>query len=618
MAFRSDTVNDDYGRPVPGVLVYVFNSDGSLASLYNGQANPITTDILGTFSFNVDDGVYALEYRFAGVTRRQDNVIVGTPPDYVGPTGPANSTYTTLTALKAAAVTNASYIFAPPSGGDGGATAGTFLYQTAGAPYTADGVNIIKLDAVPLSTGALVRQSAQGVAFKQSGATAVQRDMQSKAREFVSIKDFGAKGAPFDDTAAIQAAYDSGASLVYYPPGEYLHKALTITTAYQRHYGPGSRLTRTQANTTINVANSARGVHFVEMRFGCQTTGMAGDNITVNAPDFRWMFCESRDCAGRALLIANAGGGANIFGGVMQTAGLGTSAWDFELRDDPGGADTLYCAIFGVITNQGSDHTGATPVGGFLITGEVGTTTIECCQFGKLRMDNGGSSRVSHSRINSDATILSGFATFVACNLNGATVFGQTGQPNIGSICFDSTNVMANYGSLTINGNVIQSSFHLGQVVSAGTPVTIHPAAYNNDIWHPAMDVSSQIDLGAESGSPTKGNATVTAWMSAAGRDRTLRLSFQAGSTTNFGGGNYFTVSAPFISKGIATAPVRVTSNAQLLDWTAYLRNGTNQIKFTPSSGPGGTVGNDASATSPLTLGAGTLIEMSMTVEQTF
>lgn len=163
MASYRDTVNDDYGRPIPGVLVYVFDKSGALATLDNGQANPITTDVLGSFAFSVVDGVYALEFRFAGVTRRQDNVIIGNPAEYkgeTGDTGPANSTYLSLATLKAAAVSNASYIFAPPSGSDGGAAAGTFLYQTAGAPYTDDNTNVIKLDAVPLTTGALVRQSA--------------------------------------------------------------------------------------------------------------------------------------------------------------------------------------------------------------------------------------------------------------------------------------------------------------------------------------------------------------------------------------------------------------------------------------------------------------------------
>lgn len=123
-----------------------------------------------------------------------------------GPTGPANSTYTTLAGLKAASVSNASYIFAPPSGSDGGTAAGTFLYQTAGAPYTADGVNVIRLDAVPLTTGALVRQGVSQVAFSApSGGTDKSLD-QDLRRYPVYMERYGVVGYP--SRAAAEAAGD--------------------------------------------------------------------------------------------------------------------------------------------------------------------------------------------------------------------------------------------------------------------------------------------------------------------------------------------------------------------------------------------------------------------------
>jgi hypothetical protein len=63
------------------------------------------------------------------------------------------------------------------------------------------------------------------VSFIQAGTGAVQRTMQDKARESVSVKDFGAVGdGATDDTAEIQAAIDSlGASggNVFFPAGYY-------------------------------------------------------------------------------------------------------------------------------------------------------------------------------------------------------------------------------------------------------------------------------------------------------------------------------------------------------------------------------------------------------------
>ncbi len=262
------------GKPIYGAQVSVYTADTdtpSLATIFADEAGttplsqPILTDQLGYFAFYIGDGKYnirvmtgAVEISRTNITmvdtlqlkqralivpvnedggtlppadQRQGKLLgfdnggnptMAVPNSFEGPTGPANSTYTTLAGLKAAAVSNASYIFAPPSGSDGGAAAGTFLYQTAGAPYTADGVNIIKLDAVPLTTGALVRQGATGVNFDG-------RSTDAKLRETVSVKDArfagGAKGnSAADDTAAFLACAsycEANGARMFVPCGTY-------------------------------------------------------------------------------------------------------------------------------------------------------------------------------------------------------------------------------------------------------------------------------------------------------------------------------------------------------------------------------------------------------------
>jgi hypothetical protein len=68
-----------------------------------------------------------------------------------------------------------------------------------------------------------------GGGFIQAGTGAVQRTVESKLQDVVSVKDFGAVGdGVADDTAAIQATLDSGAANVVIPSGTYKVTGLEI------------------------------------------------------------------------------------------------------------------------------------------------------------------------------------------------------------------------------------------------------------------------------------------------------------------------------------------------------------------------------------------------------
>ena len=68
------------------------------------------------------------------------------------------------------------------------------------------------------------------VGFIQAGTGAVARTVQSKIREIVSVKDFGAVGdGVADDTTAIQNALNTGKK-VYVPAGTYLYTAISLPT----------------------------------------------------------------------------------------------------------------------------------------------------------------------------------------------------------------------------------------------------------------------------------------------------------------------------------------------------------------------------------------------------
>jgi hypothetical protein len=82
-----------------------------------------------------------------------------------------------------------------------------------------------------------------GVSFIQAGTGAVPRNMQDKAREMVSVKDFGAVGdGVADDTAAFNAAIATGVP-VYVPAGTY--KTDAVVTASRRLVTSGATFTGT-------------------------------------------------------------------------------------------------------------------------------------------------------------------------------------------------------------------------------------------------------------------------------------------------------------------------------------------------------------------------------------
>ena len=94
------------------------------------------------------------------------------------------------------------------------------LRVTAGSieGYVADYVPTYVASYVPT----YVSQSAEDGVYTPPGSSAVATTIQNKLRETASVKDFGAVGnGATDDTAAVQAAINSGNAEIYFPEGTY-------------------------------------------------------------------------------------------------------------------------------------------------------------------------------------------------------------------------------------------------------------------------------------------------------------------------------------------------------------------------------------------------------------
>jgi hypothetical protein len=118
--------------------------------------------------------------------------------------------------------------------------------------------------------------------FTPSGAGAVARTTQAKLQEFVSVKDFGAKGdGVTDDTAAFQAALNAGGT-IYVPNGTYI---ITSTLLMQSDGLAIIGQTRRQAilkkNSAGSILQGAEGDTFFHLE-NLYFTGTGATGIDVN------------------------------------------------------------------------------------------------------------------------------------------------------------------------------------------------------------------------------------------------------------------------------------------------------------------------------------------------
>jgi len=112
----------------------------------------------------------------------------------------------------------------------------------------------------PQGTGIGVSVNAEDVVYDPPFTSAVQTNVEAKLAQYVSVKDFGAKGdGVTDDTVAIQAALDNSYD-VFFPAGNYkINGTLTLrpyanlqgagkvgyVTSYTENLGEGTRLIQT-------------------------------------------------------------------------------------------------------------------------------------------------------------------------------------------------------------------------------------------------------------------------------------------------------------------------------------------------------------------------------------
>lgn len=258
-------------------------------------------------------------------------------------------------------------------------------YTVAGTTLTfavamAGGEKVLARYGTALPTGIT---DASSVNFLQAGAGSVIRTMQDKARETVSLADFGVTGDGSNESAKVQAALDTGKDVLVNDGLTVTVLALTMNTAGQRIYGGGKlkaladtngQLLRVladdiaiegvyfdgtaakpgtgQVNDMIRV-ESVTGVRVT----GCRIEGSKGGGIALlNANRCRVISNYITDTNDNGVLVANLGADDNVVAGNV-IVGTGSQNCIFLTADSSSLPTTDYIYRNVVTGNICSDAT---------------------------------------------------------------------------------------------------------------------------------------------------------------------------------------------------------------------------------------------------------------------
>lgn len=296
-------------------------------------------------------------------------------------------------------------------------------------------------------SGVVVEISSTDVSFLQAGTGAVTRTAQSKMRDVVSVRDFGAVGdGVADDTAAIQNAINSGSKNVYLPAGTYrITSPLTMA-------GGVSLIGANKTGTIIFKSTSTVGVGSNVARAGTRTDSYAVDAVVIlthadndynYSTQIRNLTLKKATYAASSygiyaprcsqfcfeeLLIQNCNVGyytfdswmANLKNVVVQACAIG-----YQHADDGSGLGTGTSITFQNCWAN-FDNTIAQPTTAFSIFGLTYSSLISCAADNGIRVD--GTGIYNYTFLSSTGISMNGCG---AENFKGGFINAQSGHVTV-------------------------------------------------------------------------------------------------------------------------------------------------------------------------------------------
>jgi hypothetical protein len=233
------------------------------------------------------------------------------------------------------------------------------------APPSGTTIEVVTIEAI-----AVGRTSADLVTYQPAGTGAVTTNVQTKLRETVSVKDFGAVGnGVTDDTAAIQAAVDA-ANYVYVPPGTYVVSSKLTITGTKTISGARTNSNGYQASVINHTAIADSLFSATSDEFG----GISIQNLFIIGGNGSYAIETSRPLSNVENVVMEVydGGGINLFNGGTG----GTGGWGSTIRNCKWVAPASLTTYRGINIDTNGGHVTIDNFTG--LRGQIGINIAQC------------------------------------------------------------------------------------------------------------------------------------------------------------------------------------------------------------------------------------------------